>query len=110
MQAQRPVSVLNLRFMKGSITFVGLSTATAASKLLMEGGAAAAAKMRQQAGLPEQMRAVLSEQGVFLPHGVSKELATSPDFFALAHQHRVSAGVWVRNSMLRKVLTHFMNH
>ena len=90
--------------MKGSITFVGLSAAAAPSIQPMEAGLAAAA----QAGLPEKLQRVLLQQGVFLPPGVTREAACCPHFFILAHHHRVSAGVWVRNSILSKVLTELM--
>lgn len=87
--------------MKGSITFIGLA---ALSVVPQTEGALAAALLSQQAGLPEKLQSVLSEEGVFLPKGVSAELACSPRFFALAQRHRVSAGLWVRNSKLAAVL------
>ena len=110
-QAQRPTLVISLRFLKGGLTFVGLSavTASASSSSHLKGGdAAAAALTSQQAGLPEKLGSVLSEQGVFLPQAVSAETACSPQFFTLAHQNRMAAGLWVRNSSLHNVLTHLI--
>ena len=98
--------VLTLRFMKGGITFVGLSTLPVVPYQIE--GSSAVGVRSQQAGLLEKLQTVLSEQGVFLPKGVSPELACSSRFFALAHQHRVSAGVWVLNSNLATVLRHFL--
>lgn len=92
--------------MKGSITFIGLSTLPVAPK--QTEGAAAVAFLSQQAGLPEKLQSVLSEHGVFLPKGVSAELACSPQFFALAHQHKVCAGFWVRNASLPAALIHLL--
>lgn len=99
--------VLSLRFMKGGITFVGLSALPVVPPQQTE-GALAADLLCQQAGLPEKLQRALSEEGVFLPKGVSTELACSPRVFMLAHQHRVSAGVWVRNSKLAAVLKHLV--
>lgn len=99
--------VSTLRFLKGRITFIDLSTLPAQLAQQTE-GAPAAALLSQQAGLPEKLQSVLSEQGVFLPKGVSAELACSSEFFALAHQHKVSAGLWVHNSKLAAVLQHLV--
>ena len=93
--------------MKGSITFVGLSALPVVPPQQTE-GALAADLLSQQAGLPEKLQLALSEEGVFLPKGVSNEAACSPRFFSLAHQHRVSAGLWVRNSKLAAVLKHLV--
>lgn len=92
--------------MKGSITFVGLSTLPVAPQ--QTEGSSAVGVLNQQAGLPQKLQTVLSEQGVFLPKGVPTELACSSRFFALAQQHKVSAGVWVRNSNLATVLRHLL--
>ena len=99
--------VISLRFMKGSITFVGLSALPVFPPQQTK-GTLAADLLSQQAGLPEKLQAALFEEGVFLPKGVSAELACSPRFFALAQQHRVSAGLWVRNSKLAAVLKHLV--
>lgn len=106
LQGEKPTIVVSLRFMKGSITFVGLSTLPVAPQ--QAGGSSAVGVLSQQAGLPQKLQTVLSEQGVFLPKGVSAELACSSQFFALAQQHKVSAGVWVRNSNLTTVLRHLL--
>lgn len=98
---------LSLRFMKGSITFVGLSALPVAPPQHTE-GASTAVMLSQAAGLPERLQSALSQEGVFLPKGVSTEFACSPTFFAQAHQHRVSAGLWVRNSNLAAVLQHLL--
>ena len=107
-QAGRPTIVLNMRFLKGSITFIGLSLQAAESQAAAAPAAAAIGMMSQQAGLLEKLQRVLSQQGVYLPRGVSAELACSPQFFALAQQHGVCAGLWVRNANLRVFLQLFM--
>ena len=97
--------------MKGSLTYVGVSLAERPSQGSMGSigrGPAAVASVSQQAGLPQKMQHVLSETGVFLPQGISQSLASSPEFLAFAEQHRVAAGVWVRNSILSKVLSRLM--
>lgn len=93
--------------MKGSITFIGVSALPVFPPQQTE-GALAADLLSQQAGLPEKLQSALSGEGVFLPKGVSTGFACSPRFFALAHQHRVSAGFWVRNSKLAAVLKHLV--
>lgn len=108
-QADRPVIVLSLRFSKGSVTFIGLSTLAGLNAHQTEAlSAADIGLMSQQAGLPEKLQRVMSQQGVFLPKGVSRELACSSRSFALAHQHKVCAGLWVRNSSLAAVLQHLL--
>ena len=99
--------------MKGSFTYIGVSladTPEGGSVGSTDWGSAHVASKSQQAGLPQKMQHVLSEKGVFLPQGVSQDLAGSPNFLVWADQHRVAAGVWVRNSVLSKVLNHFMRH
>lgn len=113
LQAERLTLVLSLRFIKGSFTYVGVSLAEApkgGSLGSMDRGSADVASKSQQAGLPQKMQHVLSEKGVYLPKGVSQDLAGSPNFLAGADQHRVAAGVWVRNCVLSEVLSHFMRH
>lgn len=111
LQDSKPTVVLSLRFMKGSITFIGLSALPVVPPQPVEGALAAAstaAVLSDQAGLPGRLQSALSQEGVFLPKGVSTEFACSPRFFAQAHQHRVSAGLWVRNSKLAAVLKHLL--
>ena len=105
MQADRPAIVLSLRFSKGSITFIGLSTLASLNLHHTEAlSAADIGVMSQQAGLPEKLQLVLSGEGVFLPKGVSRDMACSPRWFSLAHKHKVCAGFWVRNSSLAAIL------
>lgn len=123
LQDSKPTVVLSLQFMKGSITFIGLSAlpvvppqpvaaaltaAATAAWTAAWTAASTAAVLSQTAGLPGRMQSALSQEGVFLPKGVSTEYACSPKFFAHAHQHRVSAGLWVRNSKLAAVLKHLL--
>ena len=98
-QGDRPSVVLSLRFMKGSITFVGLSASPVFPPQQTE-GTLAADLLSQKAALLEKLQSALPKEGVFLPRGMSTEIACGPRFFALAHQHRVSAGLWVRSSRL----------
>lgn len=107
-QVQRPTLVLSLRFLKGSVTFVGFSAAAAPLSQPTQNTAAAVALLSEQAGLPDKIRQALSMEHVFLPQGVSKEFASSSRFFAAAFQHHVLAGVWVHNSSLSKVLSHLI--
>ncbi|DBA82278.1 TPA: hypothetical protein ACH3X2_000546 [Trebouxia sp. C0005] len=107
-QVQRPTLVLSLRFLKGSVTFVGLSAAAAPLAQPTQNTATAVALLSEQAGLPDKVRQALSMKDVFLPQGVSKDIASSSRFFASAFQHHVLAGVWVHNSSLSKVLSHLM--
>jgi len=105
---QRPTLVLSLSFLKGGVTFVSLSAAAAPLSQPMQNTAAAVALLSEQAGLPDKLRQALSVKDVFLPQDVSKDLAGSSRFFALAFQHHVLAGVWVHNSSLSKVLSHLI--
>ena len=70
--------------------------------------AAAVADASRQVGLPEKVLSALHQEGVYLPAGVSTEVASSAQYFAVAQQHRMSAGLWVRNFTLRRTLLLFM--
>lgn len=96
--------MLSLCFMKGSVTFLSLSLAGIPGAQADVPSAVAVADASQQAGLPQKMQFALQEEGVYLPAGVSVEVATSAQFFVLAQQHRMSAGLWVKVFALRKAL------
>ena len=100
--------MLSLRFLKGCVTFVGLSAAAAPLSQPTQDTAAAVALLSEQAGLPDKLWQALSIEHVFLPQGVSKDMASSARFFAAAFQHHVLAGVWVHNSSLSQVLSHLI--
>ena len=100
--------MLSLRFLKGGVTFVGLSAAAAPLSQPTPNTATAVALLSEQAGLPDKIRQALSMKDVFLPQDVSKDVASSSHFFASAFQHHVLAGVWVHNSSLGKVLSHLI--
>ena len=70
--------------------------------------AAAVAAASELVGLPQKVQSALSQEGVYLPAGVTIEVATSAQYFAVAQQHRMSAGLWVRNSALRRILLLFL--
>lgn len=94
--------------MKGSVTFLGMSLAHSTGIEDSKLTPAAVAAASQRAGLPQKVLQALQLQGVRLPAAVTPELAASADFFSQAHEHRLSAGLWVRGSALQAVLLLFL--
>lgn len=102
-QREMPTVLVSVRFLQGGYTFVGLTAVPSVHHKV----SSTAASLSQQARLPQRLQAVFSEFStldVHLPRGVSRADASTTQYFSSAHQHRVSAGFWTRNSCLDRVL------
>lgn len=113
MQVQRPTLLINLRFIQGSFTFVGLAAVPcrAASRTSAAAAFTAAdiAQCSQQACLPQKLQEILTSCDVFLPDGVTRSEAAASGYFVQAQQHRVSPGFWTKNNNLTTVLSLLMH-